>query len=184
MVFWTSTRQARYDHRFQTDVLRETIYFLDNKFREANPGFLLIAGKWRSAGLPFWHSSKDICSAHVVRILTPRHLHKSHHGGSANAFLGSVTWLDMVACSGVATGGGATCPPPNLRSDTPWDRCRSKETFMSEKMGICFRDLFPRFTCIDATANVLWSCDYEKRESWRSCWRSYFGKPSVKLRNP
>ena len=24
------------------------------------------------------------------------------------------------------------------------------------------QDLFPRFTCIEATANVLWSCDYKK----------------------
>ena len=36
---------------------------------------------------------------------------------------------------------------------------------MSEKMVSLqdLQDLFPRFTCIDATANVLWSYDYEKR---------------------
>ena len=35
---------------------------------------------------------------------------------------------------------------------------------MSEKMGACLQDLLPRFTCIDATADVLWSYDYDKKE--------------------
>ena len=36
---------------------------------------------------------------------------------------------------------------------------------MSEKMGVVLQDLLPRFTCTDATASadVLWSYDYEKR---------------------
>ena len=33
---------------------------------------------------------------------------------------------------------------------------------MSEKMGVGLQDLLRRFTCTDATADVLWSYDYEK----------------------
>ena len=33
---------------------------------------------------------------------------------------------------------------------------------MSEKMGVGLQDLLQRFTCTDATADVLWSYDYEK----------------------
>ena len=35
--------------------------------------------------------------------------------------------------------------------------------FHVEKMGVGLQDLLPCFTCIDATADVLWSYDYEKR---------------------
>ena len=38
VVFRTSNRQARYDHRFQNEGLRENIYFLDNEVRRANSG--------------------------------------------------------------------------------------------------------------------------------------------------
>ena len=34
---------------------------------------------------------------------------------------------------------------------------------MSEKMGTCLQELLSRFTCTDATTDVLWSYDYEKR---------------------
>ena len=33
---------------------------------------------------------------------------------------------------------------------------------MSEKIGVGLQDLLPRFTCTDATADVLWSYNYEK----------------------
>ena len=36
---------------------------------------------------------------------------------------------------------------------------------MSEKMGIGFQDLLRSFTCTDATADVLWSYDYEKEKA-------------------
>ena len=65
-------------------------------------------------------------------------------------------------CSGVASGGQAGQLVPNLRSDTPWDRCRSEEIFMSEKNGVGLQDLLPRFTWTDATADFLWSYDYEE----------------------
>ena len=55
---------------------------------------------------------------------------------------------------------------------------------MAEKWGVDLQDLLPRFTSNDATADVLWSYDYEKRGRCNSCWRSYFGRPSVKLRGP
>ena len=32
-------------------------------------------------------------------------------------------------------------------------------------MGVGLQDLLRRFTCTDATADVLWSYDYEKRGS-------------------
>ena len=39
---------------------------------------------------------------------------------------------------------------------------------MSEKMGVGLQDLLRRFTCTDATAEVPWSYDYEKkRELWK-----------------
>ena len=93
------------------------------------------------------------------------------------------SWRAVASPRGAS---GATCPPPppNLRSDTPWDRCRSEEIFVSEKMGVGLQDLLRRFTCTDATVDVLWSYDYEKRGSCGSCWRSYSGRPSVKLRGP
>ena len=33
---------------------------------------------------------------------------------------------------------------------------------MSVKMGVCLQDLLRSFTCTNATADVLWSYDYEK----------------------
>ena len=33
---------------------------------------------------------------------------------------------------------------------------------MSEKRGVCLQDLLRRFTCTDATSDVLWCYDYEK----------------------
>ena len=50
---------------------------------------------------------------------------------------------------------------------------------MSEKMEVGLQDLLPRFTCTDATEDVLWSYDYENKRSCRSCW-SYFSTLSVK----
>ena len=35
---------------------------------------------------------------------------------------------------------------------------------MSKKMGVGLQDLFPCFTCIDATANVLWSGELRLRK--------------------
>ena len=34
---------------------------------------------------------------------------------------------------------------------------------MSKKMGVGLQNLLPRFTCTDATTDVLWSYDCEKR---------------------
>ena len=57
--------------------------------------------------------------------------------------------------------------------------------FYVEKMGIGLRDLLPRFTCIDATAEVLWSYDYEKEGVVEVVERvRYFGRPSDKLQGP
>ena len=39
---------------------------------------------------------------------------------------------------------------------------RIQGDFDVEKNGVGLRDLLPRFTCTDATADVLWSYDYEK----------------------
>ena len=74
-------------------------------------------------------------------------------------------WLSLICIKSCRMqwrchGGGANMA--NLRSDTPWDRCRSEEIFISEKMGEGLQDLVPRFTWTDATADVLWSFDYEK----------------------
>ena len=55
---------------------------------------------------------------------------------------------------------------------------------MAEKMGVDLQDLLPRFIWNDATADVFRSYDYEKRGRCNSCCRSYFGRPSVKLRDP
>ena len=35
---------------------------------------------------------------------------------------------------------------------------------VQKKMGAGLQDLLPRSTCIDATADVLWSYGYKKRE--------------------
>ena len=52
---------------------------------------------------------------------------------------------------------------------------------MSGKMGrgVGLQDLLRRFTCIDATTDVLWSHDHEKRRSCRSFLMSYIGRPSA-----
>ena len=71
-------------------------------------------------------------------------------------------------CSGVATGGkrgNLPPPPPPLIGEIDADPRR----FSCRKMGIGLQDLLPSSTCIDATADVLWSYDYEKRGSCRSC---------------
>ena len=84
---------------------------------------------------------------------------------------------------------GASCPP-NLRSETPWDRYRSGEIFVSEKMEVGLQDLLRRFTCTDVTAVVGKTSGLrrvlrlQKRESCGNCWRNYSGRPSVKLRGP
>ena len=97
---------------------------------------------------------------------------------------GPPVWHAVASPRGGGGGNGATCPPPT--SDwTPLEINAGPRRFSCrKKWGVGLQDFFQRFTCIDATANVLWSYDYEKRGSWRSCWRSYFGKPSVKLRSP
>ena len=70
--------------------------------------------------------------------------------------------------SGVATGGGGkrgNLPPPQPPiGHRPWDRCRSK-IFVSEKNGGRFPGFAPKFYMA-------------------SCWMSYSGTPSVKLRGP
>ena len=62
---------------------------------------------------------------------------------------------------------GQLAPPPNLRSDTPRDRCRSEEIFLSEKGGVGLQYLLRRFTCTDATAGVLGLTITKKRELWK-----------------
>ena len=51
-------------------------------------------------------------------------------------------------------------------------------------MGVGLQDLLPPFYMHRHYGGRSLPYDYEKRESWRSCWKSYFGKPSVKLRDP
>ena len=89
--------------------------------------------------------------------------------------------------SGVATGGkrGNLPPPPPTSDRTPREIDADPRIFVSEKMRVGLQDLLRRFNaCTDTTADVLWSHAYEKRGSWWSCWRSYSGRPSVKLRGP
>ena len=85
-------------------------------------------------------------------------------------------WLTTAALWPVALPrGGAgqlAPPPPHLRSDTLRDQCRSKEIFMSGKI---YRSYGGR--------SFLWSYPYQKeKRRCRSCSRSYFDRPSVKLR--
>ena len=64
--------------------------------------------------------------------------------------------------SGVATGGGeasgATCPPTSDRTSREID-ADPRRFSCPKKMGVGFQDLLRRFTCADATADVLWSYD-------------------------
>ena len=74
-------------------------------------------------------------------------------------------------------------PPPTSESDTPWDRCRYEEIFVSEKNGGRFTGFAPTFymhRCYGGRSLVLRL--RKKRELW-DCWRSYSGRPSVKLRS-
>ena len=67
VVFRTSTRQARYDHRFQTDGLRENIYVLDNEFRRANSGDSVASGKRMERGAAFFGIAlKTFCYTHIL----------------------------------------------------------------------------------------------------------------------
>ena len=60
--------------------------------------------------------------------------------------------------------GGELAPPPQPPIGRPVRSMQIRGDFHVGKNGVGLQDLFPRFTCSDATANVLWSCDYEKRE--------------------
>ena len=90
-------------------------------------------------------------------------------------------WYARAVASPRGGGGGAsgeTCPP-NFRSDTPWDRCRSEEIFKLEKMRFGLQYLLPRFTCTDVTATLHVSLRFNSRcQSVNHVWIS------VKLRDP
>ena len=80
---------------------------------------------------------------------------------------------------------GQLAPPPPTSDRTSREIYADPRRFSCrKKMVVGLQDLLPRFTRTDATANVLWSYDCEKRRSCRSCWRGYFGSPSVKIRGP
>ena len=65
---------------------------------------------------------------------------------------------------------GATCPPPPTSDRTPREIDADQRRFSyPKKMGVGLQDLLRRFTCTDATVDVLWSYDYEKRGSCGSC---------------
>ena len=70
----------------------------------------------------------------------------------------------IAVFSGVATGGGkrGNLPPPT--SDrTPREIDAEPRRFSCpKKWGVGLQDLLRRFACTDATADVLWSYDYEK----------------------
>ena len=73
--------------------------------------------------------------------------------------------------------------PPNLRSDTQWDQ-RDPGWFSCKKNGGRFTGYAPTFYmnwCYGERSLVL---RLRKRGSFKSRWRSYFGRPSVKLRGP
>ena len=57
---------------------------------------------------------------------------------------------------------GATCPPPPTSDRTPCEIDARGDFRVRKKMGIGLQDLLRRFTCTDATADVLWAYDYEK----------------------
>ena len=67
--------------------------FLDSEFRRANLGDSVDSGKKDGAqGYLFWHSSKDICSAHFVKILTPGHLGQITRAQQMLFMLGHLAW--------------------------------------------------------------------------------------------
>ena len=51
-------------------------------------------------------------------------------------------------------------------------------------MEVGFQDFLRSFACTDATADVLWSYDYEKEGVLEVVEEAYSGRPSVKLRGP
>ena len=91
--------------------------------------------------------------------------------------------------SGVATGGGETgqLAPPPLQPPIghPVRSMQIRGDFHVWKNGGRFTGFVPTFYMhrrYGERSLVLRL--RKKREEWRSCWRSYFGKPSVKLRSP
>ena len=66
VVFRTSTHQACYDHRFQTDGLRENIYFLDNEFRRTNLGDSVDSGKRTERRAAFFGIALKTSVPHIV----------------------------------------------------------------------------------------------------------------------
>ena len=77
--------------------------------------------------------------------------------------------------SGVATGGGkrGDLPPPNLRLDTPWDRCRSEIFVFEKKNGSRFTGFAPKFYMHRRYGGRSLVLRLRKRGSCGSCWRSY-----------
>ena len=58
---------------------------------------------------------------------------------------------------------GATCPSPQPPIGHPVRSMQIRGDFrVRKKMGVGLQDLPRSFTCTDATADVLWSYDYEK----------------------
>ena len=61
-------------------------------------------------------------------------------------------------------GGGkrGNLPPPQPPIGHPVRSMQIRGDFRVRKNGVGLQDLLRRFTCTDATADVLWSYDYEK----------------------
>ena len=101
-----------------------------------------------------------------------------------NDLLESGSFCQSYVLSPVASprGGGGQAGqlvPPPTSDRTPREIDADPRRFSCpKKMGVGLQVLLRRFTCTDATADVLWSYDYEKRGSCGSC----SGRPSVKLR--
>ena len=83
-------------------------------------------------------------------------------------------------------GGGKWGNLPPTTDRTPCEIDADPRRFSCrKKMGVGLQDLLPRLTCTDATADVLCLEITGKKEGVvYKLWRSYFGRPSVKLRGP
>ena len=71
-----------------------------------------------------------------------------------------VVWAQWRRHGGGAS--GATCPPPQPPIGHPVRSMQIRGDFRVRKNGVGLQGLLRSFTCTDATADVLWSYDYEK----------------------
>ena len=108
-----------------------------------------------------WKGSSEIFHSSVAGVQSVKTWHLGYPKGNQDTMF-SLRYHQCESESVASPRGGGQWgnlppPPSNLRSDTPRDRCGSEE-----KMGVGLHDLLRHFTCTDATADVLWSYDYEK----------------------